>query len=731
MTAEHHPGIAAGASRNTRPVVPRWIPALTGWLLTQLHAERDRWPLWLPVGLGVGIAVYFGLHFEPPVWLGGTGLAACVMFGIWARGRPILLIAALVIGALLAGFTAAQLRTALVAAPVLEKRLGPVNVIGQVLRMEPRSANGRIVLHRLEIAGLATEHTPAKVRIRLTLREPAAPRPGAWLQVRAVLRPPPAPAAPGAFDFARQAYFKRLGGVGYAVGHVELLEAFESNSATSAESWRSAWHLWWSGLRNGVTRRVLGALPDLRGAVATALMTGERGAIPEPVIDAMRDSGLAHLLAISGLHMGLVAGLLFFGVRALLALVPRVALNYPIKKWAAVAAGLGAFAYLFLSGATVPTQRAFIMILLVLLAVLLDRRAISLRLVAWAAVAVLLLAPESLLSASFQMSFAAVTALVAGYEILARHGGYLGAERGLASRVAIYLAGVALTSVIAILATTPFALFHFNRIALYGLAANLAAVPLTAFWIMPWAVVAFLLMPFGLEALALIPMGWGIDALVSVAAFIAALPGAATAVKAMPLAGLCLVVLGGLWLCLWFRPWRCLGTIPIAAGLACLLFSTPPDVLVGGDGKLLAVRAPDGAIWLSSQRRGRFTAETWLRRAGAVESHAWPLASDIKDSPLRCDQIGCIYRAGGQVVALALDGRALAEDCGAATIVISLEPLRRRRCPAPKLVIDRFDLWRNGSHALWLKPDNIAVESVAMQRGARPWVRQRRDQKAQ
>lgn len=712
-------------------MVAAWMRAPVGWFAIQLQAERDRWPLWPPVGLGVGIAVYFGLRFEPPIWVGGAGLAACIAFGIWARAWPTALIAALIFGTFLTGFTAAQVRTALVAAPVLEKRLGPANVVGQVLRIEPRAGNGRVVLRRLEIAGLATERTPANVRIRLTLREPASPKPGEWLRVRAVLRPPPGPAAPGAFDFARQAYFKRVGAVGYAVGHVERLSAVESGSAGAADGLPSAWQLWWSSLRDGVARRILAVMPDLRGAMATALMTGERGAIPEPVIDAMRDSGLAHLLAISGLHMGLVAGLLFFGVRALLALVPHVALNYPIKKWAAVAAALGAFAYLLLSGATVPTQRAFVMILLVLLAVLLDRTAISLRLVAWAAIAVLLLAPESLLSASFQMSFAAVTALVAGYEILARRGGQFGAERGPARRVAIYLAGVALTSVIAILATAPFALFHFNRIALYGLAANLAAVPLTAFWIMPWAVVAFILMPFGLDALALIPMGWGITALVSVAEFIAALPGAVTAVKAMPLTGLCLVVLGGLWLCLWFRPWRHLGTIPIAAGLACLLVSTPPDILVGGDGKLLAVRAPGGAIWLSSQQRGRFTAETWLRRAGTVESHAWPLVTDVKDSPLRCDQVGCIYRAGGQVVALALDGRALAEDCRTATIVISLEPLRRRRCSGPKLVIDRFDLWRNGSHALWLKPDSIDVENVATQRGARPWVHQRQRRTAQ
>jgi competence protein ComEC len=557
------------------------------------------------------------------------------------------------------------------------------------------------------------------VRVRLTPREPAVLHPGDWIRLPAVLRPPPGPAAPGAFDFARQAYFARLGAVGYAVGHVARLTGAEAAPAP-ADDGRRGWRLWWSGLRDSVARRILDVLPDRRGAVAAALMTGERGAIPEAVTKAMRDSGLAHLLAISGLHMGLVAGLLFFGLRALLALVPGLALDHPIKKWAAVAAGLGGFVYLLLTGATVPTQRAFVMVLLVLLAVLVDRRAISLRLVAWAALAVLLLAPESLLSASFQMSFAAVTALVAGYELVARRG-WVG-QRGLPVRLGLYLAGVALTSVIAILATAPFAVFHFNRMALYGLAANLAAVPLTAFWIMPWAVVAFLLMPFGLAAAALVPMGWGIAALLSVAEFIAGLPGAVLAVKAMPSAGLGLVVLGGLWLCLWARPWRRLGAVPIAAGLACLLLSAPPDVLVSGDGKLLAVREPDGTLWLSSKQRGRFTAETWLRRAGQVEGRAWSYAAERGDSPLLCDQIGCIYRAGQEVVALALDGRALAEDCRAATVLISLEPLRRRRCPGPKLVIDRFDLWRNGGHALWLSAGGVRVESVATGRGTRPWV---------
>jgi len=345
------------------------------------------------------------------------------------------------------------------------------------------------------------------------------------VRLRAVLQPPAEPAAPGALDFARQAYFQRLGAVGYVFGRAEVLAPADH---------QLPFGLWLHRLREAMAARILEALPGESGAVAAALMTGVRGAIPEEVMATMHDSGLAHLLAISGLHMGLVVGLLFFALRAGMALVPGLALRRPIKKWVAVGAILGALGYLLLTGATVPTQPAFVMVSLVLVAVMLDRRGLSLRLVAWAAVFVLAAAPESLLSASFQMSFAAVIALITGYEVTAERGLAALGERRLAVRVVAYLAGVAVTSLIAGLATAPFALYHFNRIAWYGLLANLVAVPLTAFWIMPWALVAFALMPFGAEALALAPMGWGIDLLLAVARDVAALPSAVSLVPATP-----------------------------------------------------------------------------------------------------------------------------------------------------------------------------------------------------
>lgn len=699
------------------------------WLKAQLGAERERWGLWLPVGFGVGISLYFALPTEPPVWLGASGLFLSAALALAMRGRGGGWMAATLLLALVsAGLAAAQWRSLQVAAPILPERFGPAAVSGQILAIEP-SATGegggvRVTLQHVELAGLEPAETPAKVRLRLTARDPAVLRPGDWIGLRAVLRPPPEPSAPGAFDFARQAYFARLGAVGHAVGHASKEErdiAPVGLFASLAEDWR----LGWASLRQRVAQRVLATLPDDAGAMAAALMTGERAAISEPVIEAMRLSGLAHLLAISGLHLGLVAGLLFFATRAVLALIPPLALNHPIKKWAALAALAGAFAYLMLVGATLPTQRAFLMLGLVFLAVLLDRTAISLRLVAWAALVVLLIAPESLLSASFQMSFAAVTALVAAYETLSERRPF--AQRAFLLRVLFYLGGVALTSVIAILATAPFAAYHFNRLALFGLAANLVAVPLTAFWIMPWALIAFCLMPLGLEALALQPMGWGVDGVISTAVAVANLPGAVAMVPAMPAAGLAMIVFGGLWLCLWRRPWRFAGLLAIVAGVLTVPLNRPPDLLVSRDAALMAVHAPDGRLWLSTTRRDRFTAKVWLRRAGESEALPWPSAGSGDERgpdnpPLRCDSLGCIYRHAGQTVALVQDSQALVEDCRRATVLISREPVRQRLCSTPVVVIDRFDVWRAGAHAVWLSEEGVKVESVAQGRGKRPWV---------
>ncbi len=676
-----------------------------------LADERERWVLWLPVGVGTGIGVYFALPAEPPPWPAGAVLLVSLAVLAAARQRPGLRLLMIAIAAVAAGFVAAQVRAVLVEAPMLERRIGPLTVEGRVVEVEPLGRGRRILLDDLRIAGMAAVETPRRARIRLAYEPPLAP--GSRIRVRAVLSPPPAPAVPGAFDFQRQSYFRGLGAVGFAMGRAEALAPDDAGSPALALA----------ALRQRIGERITSGLAGTAGAMARALMTGERGALPEEVLAAMRDSGLAHLLAISGLHIGLVAGILFVGLRAVLALVPFIALRFPIKKWAAAAALPGAAAYALISGATVPTQRAFLMLGLVLLAVLLDRRGLSIRTVAWAALAILLAQPESLLGASFQLSFAAVIALIASYEeIASRRFRHDGGGRGWAWKVWLYVGGVALSSFIAGAATTPFALYHFNRLAAFGLAANMAAVPLTALWVMPWAVVAFVLMPFGLEGLALSPMGWGVEAIIAVAREVAAWPGAITLLPSMPTAGLVAIALGGLWLCLWRGRWRFWGIVGIAGGLASGAWVSPPDVIIDDGGRLMAVRDGDGSLAVSSRRLGRFDAEVWLRRAGQEEASAvWPAAGMGGDGPLACDILGCIHRANGHTVALVRHEGALAEDCRVADVVVATVPVRRP-CPSASVVIDRFDLWREGAHALWLDREGVRVESVNGVRGRRPWV---------
>jgi len=626
------------------------------------------------------------------------------------------LLAAIVAALIGGGFAAAQWRSASVAAPVLQKRFGPGVVSGQVVRVESRSRGPRILLDRVVLSRTSPEATPGRVRIVVKRSEKV--RVGDRISVLAKLSPPSAPAAPGAYDFQRRVWFERLGATGFALGPV----GHGADIAPGKDVGRAA--LWIAGLRQTMSERIRTALPGATGAVAAALIVGDRSAIPKDVVEAMRESGLAHLLAISGLHMGLVAATLFFGLRGILALVEPLALRYPIKKWAAAAAILGSLGYLLIAGATVPTQRAFAMTGLMLFAVILDRTAISLRLVAWAAMIILALAPEALLGASFQMSFGAVVALVATYEALRGPISTHLAGGGFRRRIALYFATLALTSVIAGLATGAIALYHFGRIAHFGLAANLVAVPLTGLWIMPWAVIACALMPFGLESLALTPMSWGLEVVIATAGKVASWPGAVTHVPAMPGFGLILVALGGLWLCLWRGRWRWGGMAALLAGLLTIPLAPRPDILISDTGRLMAVRLADGGLGLSSRRVERFTAERWLRADGSIEPRSW-LSRKGRGGPLKCDSLGCIYRRGKETVALLWDGRAIAEDCRTASVVISAVPVRRR-CPAAHTVIDRFDLWRNGAHALYFEPAGPRVVSVTDARGVRPWTPRRK-----
>jgi competence protein ComEC len=530
---------------------------------------------------------------------------------------------------------------------------------------------------------------------------------GDRVRLRAMLMPPSPPSEPLGFDFARVAFFERIGAVGYGLGDLEAIAATEASS----------WQIGLARLRQRVAADIATAVPGDSGAVAIALLTGLRGAIPDHVWHNMQVAGIAHLLAISGLHLGLVAGTLFFAVRFALALAPPLALRVPGKKVAAALALAGAFVYLLLTGMTVPTQRAFIMTSLMLVAVMADRNPFSMRLIAWAALVVLLVQPESLLGASFQMSFAAVVALIAVYETgIGRRPHHAG---GLDRRFALYVGGVALTTLVASLATAPFAIYHFGRLPTYGVMGNLIAVPLTAFWIMPVGLLGLILLPLGLGSVCFMLMGQGIELMLAVAASVAEWPGAALHIAQPPAAALIATVLGGLWLCLWRTPWRRLGLLGVALGVGLTLLAQPPDILVDARGQIVAVRLADGRLAISPWKRDSWITDGWLQTAGQGEAAPWP-ADGGNDTELRCDALGCIVNRNGQRIALVRRPEALEEDCALADLVISYP--RIEHCPSGRPLIGPGALWRSGGLALWVEQGGIETLSVREVRGERPWA---------
>jgi competence protein ComEC len=690
-----------------------------------LADERPNWPGWVAVALGLGIAVYFALPLEPPLWLGAALTAGGLVLVLLFRRTPLVLVVAAALVTAAIGFGVAQERTWAVAAPQLQEPIRFAHVSGRLAGIEPFPNAIRATLDQVTIAELSAEATPPRIQVKI-FKGSETLKLGDRIDVLAHLQPPSPPVAPGAFDFRRQAYFQQLGATGFSLGAARLVEA--SGDATLRERLR----LWIDRLRATIGQRIASLEPDAAGAMTRALTVGDQTALTKADTEAMRISGLAHLLSISGLHIGMAAGLFFIGLRALLALIPPLALHFPIKKWSAAAAILAAGFYALLAGATVPTQRSFIMIAIVFLGVLLDRSPFSFRMVAWAAIVVMLLQPEALTGASFQMSFFAVLGLIAVFEALrpqlTRWRGRRALETDWFGRVANTLRGAGfwfattmLTSVVATLMTAPFAMYHFDRISTYGVIANLIAVPLTGFWVMPMGMVALLLMPFGLDAPFWHLAARGCDGILWIAHTVAAWPHAVLVTPAMPIAALIAIALGLVALCLLRSRVRVLGLAPVLGGLAMLFFVNTPDLLVAGDAKLLAVKDEAGDYHLSSLRASKLAAETWLRRNGQAEAASFPAPDDAVLPFFNCDDSGCIYTRNGKTVALALSGEALREDCAVADVVVSLMPIRGSCRHA--ITIDRFDLWRGGTHALRIDAeDRVRIESVAATLGDRPWV---------
>jgi competence protein ComEC len=643
--------------------------------------------------------------------LGGFGIALIAI----TRTNVVLRFLCALVAAAPFGFFAAKLRAESVDAPIIRRDIGPLWIQGRIESVaEQGNGRARLVLMPARM-GRSAEDLPRRLRVSMpAAKVPAAMTPGSWYSVLAMVKPPPEPALPHGYDFARWAYFSGIGGVGFVLGTPKAIAPVAEESL-------------WQGfmarvqrLRLSMTARIRAALPGPEGSIAAALITGERGPITDVDAAAYRDSGLQHVLSISGLHMALAGLGIFWALRALLALWPAVALTQPIKKWAAVAALISSTFYLLLSGASAPPVRAYIMLACMLIAVIVDRPALSMRAVAMAALIIVAVEPESVVEPGFQMSFAAIIGLIALAEWSAKRP-YREAPPHWFGRILRagwkYVAGLVGASVVAGLATTPFAIFHFNRAVGYSLLSNLLALPVVGAVIMPAAAVAVVMMPFGLEYWPLQVMGFGVRLMTDIAYWVAALPGAVGLVPAWPGLAIGLIAFGGLWIGLWQRLWRWLGLVPVAAGMVFALAASAPDIIVARDARSAAVRGDDGALRILG-KPDDYSAEQWLRRDGDIRAVADAEASD------RCDEAGCVVRgAKGRVVALTLRPSALADDCARADVVIAAIPVRQN-CPRARVRVDRIDSARGGAISLWL--DSGRRETVAEVRGRRPWSGARR-----
>ncbi len=664
--------------------------------------EKDRLFLWIPVLLALGIALYFGMTTEIPVWSGCICLVISGLTTYYLRKHYIVFLSTLALTIIFVGFSCAQLRSAYLHTKMLPHSVGPTQIQGRIVQLRETSKGYKIDLEDLQIARLRADFVPNAVRLHVSAHDLSL-KTGQWVKAYAKLKPPSAPVSPGGFDFQRHAYFQGIGAIGFVYGSLDLLPQQARKDFSFFEQ-----------LRRNIQKRIKDVFPaphqtDQRN-LAIAFLTGNKSMISEETHESVRAAGLAHLLAISGLHIGLISLITFTTVRFFMALSPYMALNLPIKKMAAVAALIAALFFTLLTGASIPTVRALMMCAVVLLGVMADRKALSLRTVAWAAIALLLTYPESLLSPSFQLSFAAVTALVAYFE-----------ERNTQSAshsVSGYFRGIFLSSLIASLATLPFAAFHFNRIALYGVGANLVAIPLTVFWVMPMGLLSFLLMPLGWESFALHPMGWGINLLLALARWTQDLPYAQLFIPAMPTLSLGLICLGGLSLCLLRGHIRFNGLVFISLAMGWHHLVPQSDILLSSTGSFQAVRLNAVELSFSNLRNASFIRENWTKQWGGENDQAQPF-----DKIMACDQQGCLYEHQKSQLRVIFNRKPLSlnEDCLKADILITSQnsPII---CEYPELILGKEAFKKNGAHALYLGKGGIRIDTDRAHRGKRPWT---------
>jgi competence protein ComEC len=689
-----------------------------------LAAQRENLLVWISIWLGIGSAIYFGLNNQPSFMTTASAISGCVflfatMMRLYQKKQdskyPLFLL--MISGCLLSlavGFTAAHIKTDIVHTPMVERETRPVMIEGIINHREDQEGKkGTLLfLSDLKIENWEVDKTPEKIRI--TVKQKTDVRAGDKIKFLAKLTPLSPPVAPNAYDFARHYYFESIGALGYALSQPQITE--RGNSGLSNLE----------NIRTSISNHIKSVIPEREAGIVSALMTGERAAIADEDWDALRASGLAHIISISGMHVVMMAVPVFFLVRLLLAMIPYVALRWPIKKIAAGMALLVCCLYVGLVVPTVPTTRALLMTGIGLIAIMLDRSPFSLRLVAFSAILVLIVAPESMWSVSFQMSFAAVTALVAMAEMMRPMVTRLYSDASWFKRGLLFLGGTLLTSTIASLSTAPFSLYHFQQVASYSVLANTLAVPISGLLIMPMVIVSFALMPFGLADWSLKIMGVGVDWLLDIARWTQDLNGSVITTPALPDMFLVMMSSAGLIVILFHGRAKLCAIIPLCVAIISVSGYAQPNILIEDEAKIIAIKDND-KIYISSLRREKFTAETWLKRWNSLDAEmiAFPRQGSInfieKNGKIICDPAVCRIELNGKKISFGNRAYELKQECAWADLIVSEARLPRNFCGDKMVkILSYYDFKRSGSISINLEND-LDIKTVSEQRGLRPW----------
>ena len=657
-------------------------------------AEKERWFSWISVLFGMGIGLYFGLSAEPSLWWTLGIIEIFILIVILYRKSEEKLLFLSIPAIVLAGFTYIQLDAAYIAkTPRLEGEEA-IYVQGRISNVDYNSKQRqRITLEKMQ--NFAGEEIKGSYKI--TLMPYAAEKTfqvGECVELAAKVMPPYPTTMVGGYQFDRKTFFDKINGTGYSLSRVFVIPC--GKSQITGESVIEK-------IRNKIVKRIESVLPQDEAGIASALIAGVRNGISQRVTNNYRDSGLAHFLSISGLHMSMLAGFMFLLVRYVVVLMPSLALRYDSKKIAAVFAVVMSFVYLLISGYSVPTQRAFLMTLIFLIGVMISRRSISMRTISWAALCVLMVSPVALITPSFQMSFAAVVALIAFYESCRSYVQIKVRDKNIFKIVLVYLFGIVVSDFIASIATLPYSIYHFNRVAVYTSLGNLLAGPIIGLWIMPFVLISMLLMPLGLDYVPLKILGYGIHWVNEITAYVSALPHAGVPVMSMPMWGLIAITLGGLWLCLWQRKWRHFGWIGIMIGSLSLCLTQTPDVLIDNTGKAIAVKDKADNMVVLPSRGKMFIKNIWLEKTSSPKltdkekkelSKIWQGREEDKSwLDLSCDKTSCVYKDKVKII----KGKGL------------------------ELNNQTFDHESSGGASIYLNPDHVKIHTVREYTGHRYW----------